>query len=402
MTAISSRPGAPQSGCILYPTRAVLPSSSHSVARLNAQLAAGLTELGQPTLVLQEAPMASNGTELGYSLDNVRNGFGARATAKLLRGVGHRRVAGRLRLAGWYRKAARRIPRAARFIIVNQAIGAWTLRTLLPEVPVFLWCHDVPSRDPGHHATRGILAATALVVASRSVYDRLRQPLANSGFPTPTWILPYPVDRRIFRSASSADRKNLRRRFDKNDNTRLLGFASYLHPHKGLETVLVALRKLHDNHPSRFSLLVAADPAETSSRRSASTAHDYGLDLSFVGRLQPGDLRDFYCALDALLVPSNWEEPYGMVAAEALCCGTCVLASRAGGLEEVCADSPLAHLVDPPNSPQAWAEALVSLTNSKWERPAATSSTAFPTPIEFAQQWIEALRAHRAVAGANE
>jgi glycosyltransferase involved in cell wall biosynthesis len=58
-----------------------------------------------------------------------------------------------------------------------------------------------------------------------------------------------------------------------------------------------------------------------------------------------------------VLCPANWEEPFGMVAAEAQACGAPVVAFRRGALEEVIIDGTTGLLVEPDDH-QAAAEAV--------------------------------------------
>jgi glycosyltransferase involved in cell wall biosynthesis len=59
----------------------------------------------------------------------------------------------------------------------------------------------------------------------------------------------------------------------------------------------------------------------------------------------------------AVLCPAQWDEPFGMVAAEAQACGTPVVAFRRGGLTEVVDDGVTGFLV-PPDDVQAAAKAV--------------------------------------------
>jgi glycosyltransferase involved in cell wall biosynthesis len=60
-----------------------------------------------------------------------------------------------------------------------------------------------------------------------------------------------------------------------------------------------------------------------------------------------------------VLCPARWEEPFGMVAAEAQACGTPVVAFRRGALDEVIADAVTGFLV-PPDDLVAAADAVGS------------------------------------------
>src|SRR5438094_8079838 len=59
----------------------------------------------------------------------------------------------------------------------------------------------------------------------------------------------------------------------------------------------------------------------------------------------------------AVLCPAKWDEPFGLVAAEALATGTPVIAFRRGALEEVVADGETGSVM-PPGDVNGAAQAL--------------------------------------------
>ena len=63
-----------------------------------------------------------------------------------------------------------------------------------------------------------------------------------------------------------------------------------------------------------------------------------GSSIEFVGELDEADRDQLFAESYASLMPGSWPEPFGLVAIEALACGTPVIARRVGGLPEIIRD----------------------------------------------------------------
>jgi glycosyltransferase involved in cell wall biosynthesis len=79
--------------------------------------------------------------------------------------------------------------------------------------------------------------------------------------------------------------------------------------------------------------------------------------ISFVGYQKP---EEFYRQIDVAVVPSIWNEPFGLVAVEACAHSVPVIASRMGGLPEIIQD-PLNGLLCSPDDPDSLGHAMLRL-----------------------------------------
>lgn len=131
-----------------------------------------------------------------------------------------------------------------------------------------------------------------------------------------------------------------------------VGFVTMVNPHavKGLDTFLAVARRM----PAQRFLLQESwkldDWALAALRERLA-----GLpNVCFQHRLP--DMRQVYAATRLLLVPSVWEEGFGMVAVEAQSCGIPVIASARGGLVESVGDGGV--LIDDYRNVDAWVAAI--------------------------------------------
>jgi glycosyltransferase involved in cell wall biosynthesis len=120
------------------------------------------------------------------------------------------------------------------------------------------------------------------------------------------------------------------------------GFLGALTPQKGVELLLQSARQLP---PGAFELKIAGAgaPAYEAHLREQSN----GLQDAFFCGFVP--TQEFLSQIDVLVVPSLWNEPQGIVVAEAFSAGVPVIGSMRGGIPEVVEDGITGCLFEPTN-----------------------------------------------------
>ncbi len=137
--------------------------------------------------------------------------------------------------------------------------------------------------------------------------------------------------------------------------TRMVLFAGRLEYEKGVQTVLRALQRVRSQvGPTRFFVAGVG----TYSGELRRQVRDLGLrhHVRFTGFLEDHELRLHYAAADVAVAPSIYE-PFGLVAVEAMACGTPVVVGDTGGLREIVSGGT--GLAVTPQDEDALAQALV-------------------------------------------
>ena len=105
------------------------------------------------------------------------------------------------------------------------------------------------------------------------------------------------------------------------------------------------------------SSFFAAAPVTAYERTLRAQAAPLGDAVVFTGFLPPREVARLYAGAAAVVVPSVWAEPSGLVVIEAMSCAACVIASRVGGIPELIDDGRTGLLV-PAEGIAALAQAL--------------------------------------------
>lgn len=115
---------------------------------------------------------------------------------------------------------------------------------------------------------------------------------------------------------------------------------------KGVDVLIRAFVQIAASHPTARLVIVGDGPGRASLERLAA---EVGLAsrVEFRGHLDHPDALAEIRRSWTVCVPSLWEEPFGMIAAEAQMHGVAVIASRVGGLCEIVEDGATGNLVPP-------------------------------------------------------
>jgi D-inositol-3-phosphate glycosyltransferase len=158
-------------------------------------------------------------------------------------------------------------------------------------------------------------------------------------------------------------------------NNKLILFVGRIEPLKGLETLIRAISWHRTFEPGKVTLaVIGGDPDASPEEMSAEMARIQKLcdDLCmgrmvvFLGKRAQDTLPYYYSAADVLVMPSHYES-FGMVALEAMACGTPVIASQVGGLAFLIQDGETGYHV-PDQDPKALCEKLMILLSDPRQR----------------------------------
>ena len=154
------------------------------------------------------------------------------------------------------------------------------------------------------------------------------------------------------------DRAALRRRFGIPRDRPVIACACRAAEYKGVHFLLRAFALLDDALPERPTLVYLGDGPYMDELRTLRDALSCRDDVHFAGYVP--DAEQLIAGADVCVVPSVWEEAFGLAALEPAAAGIPVVATAVGGIPEVVVDGETGILV-PPGDPRALAAAIEKL-----------------------------------------
>jgi glycosyltransferase involved in cell wall biosynthesis len=143
-----------------------------------------------------------------------------------------------------------------------------------------------------------------------------------SFFKTRSIVIPNPYDADVFQT-----------RVPQSERKREFVFLGRLVQEKGLDLLLQALSRLRQRNLRPHLTVVGAGPERTQMEELTQTL-DLGSQVQFRGPQNGAELSATLNEHETLVVPSKYDEPFGVVALEGIACGCALIASGGGGLPE--------------------------------------------------------------------
>lgn len=174
----------------------------------------------------------------------------------------------------------------------------------------------------------------------------------------------HPIDKNLAKSAIGVA-----------EDHRLILYVGRIEPLKGIDTLLRAMALLARRYPEQLSKIcvsiIGGDPSQGEEAENAELTRlqelraELGIGglVTFLGAKDQDTLQYYYSAAEMVIVPSHYES-FGMVALEAMACGTPVIASEVGGLAFVVRDGVTGFHV-PQRDPEALAAKIELLLSDE-------------------------------------
>ena len=254
--------------------------------------------------------------------------------------------------------------RLERFDLVH--LHEYARTRLFEKLPTVMHFHNnpldgVPEAALGKAAAsywQAIGKADAQIAVSGFVGRRLQLAHEHAGAPPANIVVNQAgVDANMLpRDEQRAARQRIRRELGLKDTDVLFMFAGALRSEKGVIQLAKAFVKLAAEHDNAYLAIAGGrdlwvdghPPGETAEAQVRAILAEAVKQrrASFLGMVSPSALPAYYAAADAFVLPSMFQETFGLVILEAFAAGTPVIGARSGGIPELVEDGRTGLLVD--------------------------------------------------------
>ena len=158
------------------------------------------------------------------------------------------------------------------------------------------------------------------------------------------------VDLNVFDTNNAKQTVNLKQKYSINEKDFIYMYTGRICPEKGILELIRAFKIIAKDQPnakllivgSRWYNQIAKDKYFKLLIKEATEIKD---KIIFTGYIFPNEMPEIYALADVLVIPSMWEEPFGVVALEGMAMKIPIIATNSGGLTEVL-DTSISIIID--------------------------------------------------------
>jgi glycosyltransferase involved in cell wall biosynthesis len=222
---------------------------------------------------------------------------------------------------------------------------------------------------------------SCIVATSPQERDHLRSLVSRKGH---IEVIPCGTDVDTFRLLPQAE---ARAALGFQPKEKVVLYVGRFDPRKGIETLVRSFAQLRsqtdcaDQTPPRLVIVGGCQPGQSDAQersRIEALVQELGIAeyTTFAGQVGHDRLPWYYTAADVCVIPSHYE-PFGLVAIEAMACGTPVVASNVGGLKFTVVPGETGLLV-PPQDVQGFTAAINQvLHTAQWSTQARAQTASW-------------------------
>jgi len=158
---------------------------------------------------------------------------------------------------------------------------------------------------------------------------------------------------------------SLRKKYNIANSLNIL-FAGAIRERKGIHHLVEAIKMIVPSHKN-VKLVIAGGSKDNLEAKDSfanmvkAEAAKIADSIKFIGFIPPSEVQNAYLLGDIFVGPSLWDEPFGLVFAEASASGLAVIGSRKGGIPEIIKDGETGLLINDPEDPKEIADKIESL-----------------------------------------
>lgn len=180
------------------------------------------------------------------------------------------------------------------------------------------------------------------------------------------------TDPTVFKPYGALAREALQASVPLSSEHQYLLYVGRLTPEKGVDVLIKAFALALQHMPTLRLIITGSSFFEGAAKTSyqqalIALAKPISHAIVFTGFVPHEKLKYLYSSVDLIVLPSVWQDPCPLVVLETMASGTCLVASKVGGVPEVVEDNLNGFLVEP-NQPAQLATTIINVLNHPMDK----------------------------------